>query len=99
VRAKEFFLCARVRIYSVNMVYVFGFIGIVVGALMVIKTETLVSNFGRSGWAEDHIGPGGSYLFYKLLGIGLVALSLMMMTGMLQELLLGFFVPLFGGAR
>lgn len=81
------------------MVYIFGILGMALGAGMVIKTEAIVSNFGRSAWAEEHIGGGGSYLFYKLIGIALIVISLMMMTGMLGEILLAFFGPLFGGMR
>ena len=38
-----------------------GLIGVAVGALMVIKTEWLLSAFGRSSWAEANLsGSGGT---------------------------------------
>jgi hypothetical protein len=81
------------------MKYFVGILAILFGCFMVIKTEWIMENFGRSAWAEEHLGGGGSRLMYKLMGIAMVFLSLMMMTGMLGEIVIGFFGPLFGGAR
>ena len=79
------------------MKYVIGFIVIVIGILMVIKTEWLIENFGTNDWAESHLGSeGGTRLMYKVLGLLSVVLSLMGMTGMLGEVILGIFGPLFG---
>lgn len=78
------------------MKYVFGILIIVLGTLLVIKTEWFVNNFGRSEWAEQHMGSGGSHLFYKLVGIVFILGSLMAMTGLLGEILIGTFGKLFG---
>lgn len=78
------------------MKYFFGFAAIIVGALFVIKTEWLVENFGHSEWAEQHLGGGGTRLMYKLMGILFIILSLMGMTGLLGEVLIGVFGRLFG---
>lgn len=67
---------------------IFGIIGIVIGAVLVIKTDWFVEFFGRIAWAELHLGTsGGTRLFYKLIGIGTIILSFMLMTGLLQLLL------------
>lgn len=78
------------------MKYVLGLGVIVIGALMVIKTEWFLENFGQSSWAEDKLGNGGSRLMYKLIGLAAILLSLMAMTGMLGEVILSVFGGLFG---
>lgn len=67
---------------------------------MVIKSEWLLSAFGRVNWAEAHLGTeGGTRIFYKLLGLITIFVSLMIMTGMIEGVLFAIFSPLFGGAR
>lgn len=78
-----------------NMTIVIGIIAIIVGALAVIYTEWIVANFGVSDWAEAKLS-GGSRLFYKLMGILLIIVSLVVMTGMGEQILLGTFGQLFG---
>ncbi|MFZ5364508.1 MAG: hypothetical protein ACOZAG_03435 [Patescibacteria group bacterium] len=76
---------------------IIGIIGIVIGSIMVIKSEWLLSFFGRINWAEIHLGSeGGTRIFYKLLGILAILISLMIMTGMIEGLLFAIFGPLFG---
>lgn len=63
-------------------------IGIViaaVGAFFVIKTPIILDFFGGVDWAERHLG--GSRLFYKLLGIVLILLGLIVATNMWDALL------------
>ena len=78
------------------MKYIIGILVIVVGAFMVIKTQWLVENFGHSAWAEEKLGGGGTRLMYKVLGIAIILLSLMGMTGMLGEVIVSVFGKLFG---
>lgn len=79
------------------MGYVFGFIGIIVGTLMILKTEVIVSAFGRSSWAEQHMGTsGGTRLMYKLIGIAMILISLLGMSGELGNIILAILGPLFG---
>ncbi|MBU1146169.1 hypothetical protein KKD80_01315 [Patescibacteria group bacterium] len=74
-----------------------GIIGIVVGSIMVIRSEWLLSFFGRINWAEIHLGSeGGTRVLYKLLGLLTIIISLMIMTGMIEGLLMAIFGPLFG---
>lgn len=54
------------------MRYIIGLIIVVVGALLVIKTDDVIRMFGRSAWAEAKLGGGGSWTFYK--GIGIIAI-------------------------
>ncbi len=74
-----------------------GIIGIVIGSIMVIRSEWLLSFFGRINWAEIHLGSeGGTRVLYKLIGILAIIISLMIMTGMIEGLLMAIFGPLFG---
>ena len=77
-----------------------GIIGIVAGCIMVIKSEWLLSAFGRVNWAEIHLGTeGGTRFFYKLIGIITIFVSLLIMTGMIEGVIVAIFSPLFGGSR
>lgn len=78
----------------------FGLIGLVVGALIVIKAEWFYQNFGTVPWAEAHLGSeGGSRLFYKLIGLAAILLSFLYISGLLENILLSIFGPLFGGRQ
>lgn len=73
---------------------------IVVGSIMVIKSEWFLQNFGSIAWAEQHLGTeGGTRLAYKLMGIILIVGSLMIATGVMQNLFLSLFAPMFGGIK
>ncbi|PIR78359.1 MAG: hypothetical protein COU28_02040 [Candidatus Magasanikbacteria bacterium CG10_big_fil_rev_8_21_14_0_10_36_16] len=78
------------------MNYVWGILIIALGAVMVIKTDWFVENFGHSEWAEEHLGGGGTRLMYKILGIVAIILSLMGMTGLLGSVIVKVFGRLFG---
>ncbi len=75
---------------------IIGFIGAAIGTLIVLKSEWIYRNFGSIRWAEEHLGSeGGSRLFYQLLGIAIIFLSFLHLTGMLEGLFLGVFGKLF----
>jgi hypothetical protein len=78
----------------------FGLIGTGIGILMVLKTEAIYDFTGQMGWIEEHFrGFGGTRMFIKLLGILIIFLSLLYMTGMLQNFMVGTFGKFFGGTR
>ncbi|MFZ4632007.1 MAG: hypothetical protein ACOYL8_02215 [Patescibacteria group bacterium] len=61
---------------------IFGIAIAVGGIFMVLKTEWLMSNFGRIAWFEDKLGAeGGSRLGYKLIGIIAIFVGLVFATG------------------
>lgn len=80
------------------MKFLFSLLAIAVGALLVIKTEWFVQNFGSSAWAEEHMGTsGGTRMLYKLIGLAIIIIAVLGMTGLLGTILIGVFGKLFGG--
>lgn len=75
------------------MGYFLAIVVIVVGFMMVWKTQWFIQNFGTSDWAERHMG---SYMFYKLMGITAIVVAFLGMTGSLGDIILGIFGGLFG---
>lgn len=72
-----------------------GLVLMAVGAAMVIKTEWLLQNFGRISWFEAKLGTeGGSRLGYKLLGIIVIILGIIQMTGGMGSFLAWILGPL-----
>lgn len=76
-----------------------------VGFTMVWKTALWIEMFGRNSWAEEHLtsgfgsGMGGSWMFYKLLGIVIMICAFMYVTGLLQGLLVGVLGTFFGAGQ
>jgi len=78
------------------MKFIIAIIVIVIGAFMVIKTEIFLNWFGRIGFAEKHFSTeGGSRIFYKLLGLVMIFLALIGMTGFLGFIIRDLVGPLF----
>jgi len=66
------------------MEFLIGLIIMAVGLTLVANTEWYVSNFGRIGFFEQHLGTeGGSRLGYKLLGLFAIFIGIISMTGMI----------------
>lgn len=81
------------------MKYFVALLAVAVGCTMVIKTEWWLENFGRSDWAEEKLGGGGTRLMYKLLGLLAIILAVLGVTGALGEIIISVFGSLFGGPR
>ena len=79
------------------MKYIIGLLAIVVGTFMVIKTEWFEATFGASAWAEEHMGiNGGTRMFYKLIGLVVIIIAMLGVTGLLGPIILSVFGGLFG---
>jgi fatty acid desaturase len=76
--------------------YIFtGLIIIAGGIFLVLKTEWFINNFGRIAWFEAKLGTeGGSRLGYKLVGIFLIFLGVIVMTGSSSEFMSWMLSPL-----
>jgi len=80
------------------MHFIFGLIGVAVGFLITWKSEWFLEQLGHIEWAEEHMGTmGGTRMFWKLLGMAIIFLSFLFMTGALQGIILSVFTPLFRG--
>ena len=69
------------------------------GFTMVWKTVWWLDMFGRNPWAEKFLGSGGwggSWLFYKLLGIVVMVGAFLYATGLLQTIFVGTLGKFFG---
>ncbi|TAL50624.1 hypothetical protein EPN81_02385 [Patescibacteria group bacterium] len=64
-----------------------GLAVMVVGFLMVQKTDVVLSWFGRIPFAEEKFGSGGSRFFYKLLGIATTFLGIFIATNVISGIL------------
>ena len=78
------------------MKYFVALIVVLIGCAMVIKTEWFLENFGRSDWAEEKLGGGGTRLMYKLLGLLAIVLAVLGVTGAIGEIIISVFGSLFG---
>ena len=76
------------------MKYVYTLLIIVVGFLLVRFINWIVSNFGQSDWAEQHLGTyGGTRLMWKLIGIAFIVGALLVISGGMEVILTSIFTP------
>jgi hypothetical protein len=68
----------------------------VIGYLFVIKTDDFSNFFGVIPSAERYLGGGGTRLAYKLIGVGLCLLGVVVITGWYEEIVGGFIISVFG---
>ena len=73
-----------------------GLAVIAVGTSMVSKTGWYLGILGRVYWAERNLGGGGSRMFYKLMGVGVVLIGIIIVTDLWERLVGGFLINLFG---
>ncbi|HBL39994.1 TPA: hypothetical protein DDZ10_05020 [Candidatus Uhrbacteria bacterium] len=72
-----------------------GLLVIIVGFFMVWKTVVFQDFFGVNAWAERKFGSGGTNTFYKLLGVLVAFLGMLIATNLISEVmqsLVGIFV-------
>jgi hypothetical protein len=76
-----------------------GLIGVILSILLIIYRVPVKHFMGDIGWAEQHLGPGGTFTALLLIGLfGFIA-SLMIMTGTLDLILGAFIGTLFGSTK
>jgi len=54
---------------------------LILGTVFVAKSDYFVRLFGHNELAERYLGGGGSYLFWKLLGILLIVIGCLFLVG------------------
>ena len=65
------------------------------GVFLVWKTEFFYGILGSVDWADRTLGGGGSRTFYKLLGVGIILIGVMVMTNLFELIIGGFIRSLF----
>ena len=74
---------------------IIGLIMMVVGFLIVVKSEWMLHNFGRIGFFDQHLGAeGGTRLGYKLIGIFVIFIGFLVFTNMIGGFLSWIFSPI-----
>jgi hypothetical protein len=73
-----------------------GIIGIIIGIILVIYARKLVEWFGTMATAERYLGYGGTYTALRIIGVILVVIFLLYMTGFLATFLKGIGNAIFG---
>jgi hypothetical protein len=77
------------------MQFILGVLIIALGIYIVLKTNAILKSFGRSSFFEKNLGAeGGSRLGYKLLGVLLIFIGLVIMLGMSDNFLQFILSPL-----
>lgn len=67
---------------------IIGILIVLAGTVMVFKSEWFFQNFGSVAWAEANLGPsGGSRLFYKLMGLALIFVGMLVATNLVTGFL------------
>jgi len=82
------------------MYILIGMIILVIGALMVIKSEAMLNAFGRIEFFERHLGTeGGSRLGYKLVGLIVIFVGFLIMTNLIGGFMEWLLAPLLRVSR
>ncbi len=68
-----------------------------IGFLFVYKTAFILEMIGRIEFAERKFGPGGTRLFYKLLGTAIILVGFMFITNLFDRVIGGFLTNIFSG--
>lgn len=77
-----------------------GIIILAIGVLIVIKTEAMLSMFGRIAFFERYLGTeGGSRLGYKLVGLLAIFIGFLVMTNMIGGFLEWILSPILRYSR
>ena len=78
------------------MHYFIGAVCVVIGILLVLKSEWFLYNFGAIPWAEQNLGTsGGSRLMYKFIGLIAIFVGFLLVTNMFGNFIMGTIGKLF----
>jgi len=82
------------------MFIVWGLIIIFIGLVIVIKSEALLSFFGRIYFFEKYLGvEGGSRLGYKLIGVLVIFIGILVMTNLIGGFMSWVLSPLINAGK
>jgi len=80
-------------------IFFLGLFGLIIGFLMVWKPGKFLEMVGEPGWSEKIFGYGRGQTAYQAIGVIVIIVSIMAMTGLIQGILLSILGPLFGGLK
>ncbi|MFH0928640.1 MAG: hypothetical protein V1821_04175 [bacterium] len=75
---------------------IFGSFLVVLGFVMVWRTIIFINITGKIDWAEEKLGPGGTWSFLKIVGVIVIMLGFMFITNLIENLggsIASIFVP------
>lgn len=72
----------------------FGLAGMVAGFFMVWRPLWFLEMLGEQEWMNKIFGEGKAVSGYKLLGVVIILVSILVATGLIQGILLWFFSPI-----
>jgi len=82
------------------MSIILGLVMAAIGVLITIKSESMLEMFGRVGFFEKYLGTeGGSRLGYKLLGILIFFIGIMIATNVINDFMYWILSPLINAGR
>ena len=82
------------------MYIIVGLVMTVIGAAIAVYSEKMLNAFGSIAFFEKYLGTeGGSRLGYKLLGVLIFFLGVLVMTNLIQGFLLWALSPLLRAGR
>jgi hypothetical protein len=76
-----------------------GILGIIIGFLLIKYAYPVKQFTGPMSWAEKIFGMGGTSTAIKVIGILMVILSFLWMTGTLADVLRYWLSPYLGGSK
>jgi len=72
-----------------------GLVILAVGVFFNLRTEWMLSNFGRIQWFEEKMGvEGGSRLGYKLIGLVVIFIGILLITGLFDSFMINLLSPI-----
>lgn len=75
-------------------------LAVIIGALLVIKSNWLVNTFGYVSFAEGSMRAwGGTRMLWKLIGIGIIIIAFLHISELLDGILLSIFSSTIGGLQ
>lgn len=78
------------------MQFFIGLMIMAIGVSMVVKTDSWLGFLGRNDWAEQKLGPGGSRLLYKIIGLFFCFFGILGITGLLNGFMTTTLGAIFG---
>jgi hypothetical protein len=80
--------------------FLIGLALMAVGIMITLKSEAMLNAWGRIQWCEDHLGiEGGSRLGYKLIGLLVFFIGLLLATGLYSGFMQGLLSPIINAGK